>query len=127
MRVFTDLMEDAESKALLEKARTRRMESSVAILPWRATQHEGWLHHDDAVRVGKDQEEAMNPSTPERLSAEGEEKDPKVILEAFRSEHPAITADMDDKAKNINVNCISYGIQIYSANQPRSLFRHRPG
>ncbi len=114
IRVFTDLMEDPESKALLEKARTRKMESSEAMMPWRITQHEGWLHNDRAVLVGKDHEEAMDHSIPDESGADREEKDPGEILEAFRHEHPTITADMDGKAKIIKVYCTCRADQVYN-------------
>lgn len=105
MRGFTDLMEDPESKALLERARTRRLERSEAITPWRVTQHEGWL--DDSVPlVGKDHEEAMDDSVVD-AGSNGESKDPGVVLEAFRHEHPTITADIDDIAKTIKVYHLS--------------------
>lgn len=103
IRVFTDLMEDQESKALLDKAKMRKMGSSGAILPWRITQHEGWLYNDRAVLAAKDPEEAMDHAIPDELGADREEKDYGEILEAFRHEHPTITADMDGKAKTIKV------------------------
>lgn len=120
-------MEDPESRALLEKARTRRTESSEAVLPWRVTQHEGWLDNDKATLAGKDHEEAMDQTAPDESAVDGEEKDPAVVLEAFRHNHPAVTADMDDKAKTIKVSTSVMQIQFYNANQSRSLFRHRPG
>lgn len=127
IRVFTDLMEDPESKALLDKAKMRKMESSEAILPWRITQHEGWLYNDRAVLAAKDPEEAMDHLIPDDSGADREGKDPVETLEAFRQEHPTITADMDGKANIIKVYCTCYADQVYNADQSRSFFRHRPG
>lgn len=102
MRGFTELMEDPESKALLERARTRRLESKEVILPWRATQHEGWLDYNVAS-VGKDHKEAMDESMPDKPAPDGADKDPCVILDAFKREHPTVIADMDESAKTIKV------------------------
>lgn len=79
------------------------MESSKAIMPRRITQHEGWLANDKAALAGNDHEEAMDHTAPDESAVDGEEKDPAAVLEAFRHNHPAITADMDDKAKTIKV------------------------
>lgn len=95
-------MEDPESKALLERARTRRLESKEVILPWRVTQHEGWLNNNVAL-VGKDHEEALNDSMPDKPAPDRADKDPGVVLDAFRRQHPTVIADIDETAKTIKV------------------------
>ena len=105
MRGFTALMEDPESKALLERARTRRLERSEVIPPWRVTQHERWFDSSVAL-VGKEQEVAMDDSIADNPDSDGESKDPGVVLAAFRHHHPTITAAMDDVAKTIKVCCL---------------------
>ncbi len=100
------LMEDSESKVILERASERRKEKPRGIPPWRVTQHEDWLDRvNGALVAGDDDGEKGIPA----LGAEGvneEIRDPRVLVEAFKQGHPDITADMDDTAKLIKVRYV---------------------
>ena len=115
MRGFAELMEDPESKALLERAKTRRTESTEVILPWRVTQHEVWLDSRVAL-VGKDHEEVTDDPISDEPGSDAEDKDPRVVLDSFRHDHPRITADMDDITKTITVYRHIFLRFIYNAN-----------
>ncbi len=110
------LMEDSESKVILERASERRKEKPRGILPWRVTQHEDWLDRVNGALVagGDDGEKGIPAQEAERVN--GEIRDPKVLLEAFKQGHPDITADMDDMAKIIKVCHVHILKQIWFLN-----------
>ncbi|KAI9874003.1 MAG: hypothetical protein M1830_010302 [Pleopsidium flavum] len=119
VRAFADLMEDGESKVVLEKAKKRRSESEDRITAWRVTEHEGWLDHEDPTLSKQDHGDAQDDDLTDTRCSNGQDKDSRVIVESFMQDHPGMNVVIDETTKVIKPEYIS-------PSKPSRILRHKP-
>lgn len=112
---FATLMEEEESKAVLEMAKKRRKECEDKLPAWRVTEHQGWLDRKDVVFCVRDHDEAQDDEVMDTEASNGQDKSLEAIVEAFTRDHPDISAEMDE-SKVIEVRYRSPPHQVQMPN-----------
>ena len=102
IKKFAHIMEDSNSKEVLEKARESYSRSGDDMRNWLVTEHADWLdvkgdNEDDGVKLEEKEVEVKKSVLQE------DAEDVKSILEAFKEAHPNLDISMDEASGETKV------------------------
>lgn len=124
IKQFTQLVEDASTKEVMDKAKESRMKDGEGITGWKVTEHEDWLNPK--------QEDDSNKSDGDEIDEEGivetgdgpNAEDMSSLLEKFRSAHAGVEASLDEDSRTVTVGHL-HGCLYFELKRARSIYLYR--
>ena len=102
IRDFTTLLQDRQTREVLERARKSKEEDAAEIGCWRVEEHADWLDDTRQRQLGDDSNDAIGGSTNADRAEEREvqESDIKGVVERFNQMDTGTTVDNLDESRN---------------------------